>query len=715
MDKAHIILHDVFGHDSFRLLQEQVVKRLVEDNDNALCIFPTGGGKSLTFQVPALCFEGITLVISPLIALMKDQVESLQNKGIMAANLDSSQDAAMTRIIKHDTMNNKLKLLYVAPERLNNEGFVEMMRNVKISLLAVDEAHCISQWGTSFRPEYLKIARFAEEMNVERVLCLTATATKEVIEDICVNFLIDEHGVFKTPVYRPNLGFCVDSAPNFDSKVQKAVALLKKRTGPAIVYVTLQKHAEEAAIAFRRHGLEAAIYHAGLPQDERTRIQQNFMASKDGIVCATIAFGMGIDKADIRQVIHMYMPKTLEGYSQEVGRAGRDGLPSTCLMILSPPDIPILEGFCRGDTVSPTSLKLWLQEVALKDEDGDGTISFNHYTQAREFDIKDTVLRLLYAQLELKHGFFRAVTPFYAIYDLKELSAADWQKVMKDNTKPAQAIRAGWTRKTAGYQVDVMAVVAASGISREQIARTLSMWELEGLLESKPSQVRNRYRVIKPLPTDLPTIGALADQMFEEMVAREEDGVRRIQGVIEFATASKCLAVALAEYFGDVGVVPNEQCGVCSFCKTGQSLSFNQGTTFDPDPVQVASVLSTVTIRDDPRCLARFAFGVSSPRLYANKWTTKHPLFGCLVDADFKKLLEVFDVECRRVDYVNVAEDSANRTTGTKRSYSGGSSYPAKSSTRGRSTSGSSSYSSGRGRGRGSGTKTSYASKRGRY
>ncbi|PBL01411.1 ATP-dependent DNA helicase [Armillaria gallica] len=655
IDKAHKVLKDVFGHSSFRLSQEAVIHRLLVENENALVLFPTGGGKSLTYQIPALCLDGLTLVVSPLIALMKDQVDALRERGVRAANLDSTLDAEAARVVKHDVIANKIKLLYVAPERLNNEGFLEMMKHVKISLLAVDESHCVSQWGLSFRPEYLKVARFAEEMNVERVLCLTATATPNVAKDICEQFCIDpKAGLFDTPVYRSNLSFQVDVANNFAQKMERLVPFLKKRTGPAIIYVTLQKQTQDVADELTRRKLDAMVYHAGLPNEQRAQIQQQFMASDKGIVCATIAFGMGIDKANIRQVVHLYMPKTLENYSQEVGRAGRDGLPSTCLLFLSAPDIPVLEGFSRGDTCSKTSLELWMQEVALKNPSTDGTLDFNHYQQSKSYDMKTSILGLCYAQLELQHKYIRAVTPFYEIYEITFRDAEGMKQVKTDSSKAAKAIRANWQSKTSGFQINMVEAAEQSGSSRESLARQISMWEIGQYISTKPSQVRMRYRIVTPLPTELSKVSQIAQDIHAGMVKREEEGIRKLQEVIEFATKPECLAHSLAAYFGYGDAVPKGRCGHCTFCKTGTGIVFKQDAKTTADSSQVQAILNACPERDDPRLLARMAFGITSPRLTAGRWSTSHPLFGSMVDVDFNELVEAFDAECKKVGYVGL-------------------------------------------------------------
>ncbi|RPD55839.1 ATP-dependent DNA helicase [Lentinus tigrinus ALCF2SS1-7] len=699
MEKAHEVLQNTFGFSSFRLEQEAVIRRLLVDNDNALVLFPTGGGKSLTYQIPALCLEGLTLVISPLIALMKDQVDALVARGVKAANLDSTQGADRAAWIKGEVLSGNMKILYVAPERLNNEGFMAMMRRVRISLLAVDESHCISQWGASFRPEYLKIARFAEEMDVERVLCLTATATPSVAKDICDSFFIDrDAGVFRIPVYRPNLALKVEVFDNADQKIKRVASILKQRTGPAIVYVTLQKHAEEVSNGLRTHQLDVMIYHAGLPGEERERVQQQFMDSDQGIVVATIAFGMGIDKANIRQVIHFHMPKTLENYSQEVGRAGRDGLHSDCYMFLCAPDIPILEGFARGDTCAKCGIELWLQQVALQPPAPDGTLDFNHYKQAKEYDIRQNVLNLLYAQLELDYGYIRAVTPFYSIYDISSRNAAGWQKVLSDPSPTAVAIRTYWMTKSNGHTVDMVSTAEHSRIDRSELAKKINGWEMDGHIWSKASQVRARYMVMNPMPKSTKEIKALADALYQRMVAREDEAIEKIRKVIEFATNDDCMAQGLAAYFGDEDAVPDGMCGQCTFCLNGAGVDFSPVATSIPDPARIKQILDACPERDDPRLLARMAFGITSPRLTYGKWSTAHPLFGCMVDTDFSALVVAFDAECKKAGYTKVEAAGPTPRTSQKRSYTQ-TKTTSTSSYRGSYNRGGSSYGGGRGRG----------------
>ncbi|KAJ7932472.1 P-loop containing nucleoside triphosphate hydrolase protein [Mycena leptocephala] len=654
MERAKQVLKDVFGLPSFRLSQEEVISRLIEKDENALVVYPTGGGKSLCYQVPALCLDsGITLVISPLISLMKDQVDGLVQRQVKAASLDSTLSMDTASWVKAEVLSGSMKILYVAPERLNNEGFVQMMSQVKIALLAVDESHCISQWGSSFRPEYLKIARFCEEQDVQRVLCLTATATPAVVDDICKSFLIKKEGIFRTPVFRPNLSLRVEVAETLHKKLDILVPLLQSRTGPSIIYVTLQKHAEEVANSLLARGLrDVMVYHAGLPAPQRQEVQETFMKSVDSIVVCTIAFGMGIDRHNIRQVIHLFMPKTLENYSQEIGRAGRDGLRSSCVMFLAAADIPILEGFCRGDTCAKRDLQLWLQEVALKTPSSDRTIDFNLYEQSKSYDIRSNVLNLCYAQLELDYGFIRAVTPFYSVYEITPRGSAERASLFNDKSQEAVTIRTNWRDKGNKFEINVVETATRTRADRNDLARKINRWEFDGFVQTKPSQVRSRYALLdNPLPKTADGIEKIADKLLAGMQKREEDGVARLKQVLDLVTDDECIPRNLSKYFGSEDTVPEDGCGMCTFCTTGQGATFSPHPILDVDKKQIAAILNACHERDDPRLLARMAFGITSPRLAALKCSTSHPLFGSMVNADFNALLGTFDAECAKAGY----------------------------------------------------------------
>ena len=349
------LLKKHFGWDQFLEGQEEIIARLMEGR-SSLAVFPTGGGKSLCYQLPALGLDGLTLVVSPLIALMKDQIDALNQKGIAAVRLDSTLTRDEYHTAIDQVRNGAARLLYVAPERMFNERFRVSLEQLPISLFAIDEAHCISQWGHNFRPDYLKLAPLVERLGFPTVLALTATATPAVQQDIRTAFDIDHDDVVCTPFFRPNLHLrsaVVDETEQLDELIKR---LSTYEPGPSIVYVTLQKTAERVAEACAGAGLNAKAYHAGMDPEKRNEIQQWFMDEPSAVIVATIAFGMGIDKSDIRYVFHYNPPKSLENYAQEIGRAGRDGLVSRCEMLLNPADRIALENFVFGDTPTRKAL-----------------------------------------------------------------------------------------------------------------------------------------------------------------------------------------------------------------------------------------------------------------------------------------------------------------------------------------------------------------------
>lgn len=344
MEALKQILKSYFGYDCFRPMQEEIIKNVIQKNDS-LVLMPTGGGKSICFQLPALMLEGTAVVISPLISLMKDQVEALRANGIMAATLNSGNDEATDRVIREQCRQGKIKLLYISPERFMTE-IVWIGQMMKVSLFAIDEAHCISQWGHDFRPEYVHLGVLHERFADVPIIALTATADKTTKADIIDKLNLRDPQIFVSSFDRPNLSLDVRRGYSSKEKFNTIMDIIERHPYESgIIYCLSRKETERLADKLRHEGVAVGAYHAGLSMEERNSIQEDFIKDKIDVVVATVAFGMGIDKSNVRFVIHNNLPKSIESFYQEIGRGGRDGLPTETVLFYNIRDLITLRSF----------------------------------------------------------------------------------------------------------------------------------------------------------------------------------------------------------------------------------------------------------------------------------------------------------------------------------------------------------------------------------
>lgn len=622
-----------FGLAQFRDGQLAVIKRLLEGK-SAAAIFPTGGGKSLCYQLPSQVFEGLTLVVSPLMALMKDQVEQLTSRGILAARLDSSQTADEARQVTEQVRAGKIRLLYVAPERFFNELFREFIRTVKISMFAIDEAHCISQWGHSFRPDYLKLARIAKELQADRVLALTATATPAVLDDICTGFDIARSCAIQTPFYRDNLRLQFTRC----SAAEREKLLVQRLSqsdfqGPAIVYVTQQRTAEEVAERLVQAGLNARAYHAGLDDTLRSETQDWFMQGNQGIVVATIAFGMGVDKSNIRAIYHYNPAKSIENYAQEIGRAGRDGQPALCETLLVANDRIPLENYAYGDTPSRSAIRFFVNYIKNQPE----RFFVSNYSLGYDADMRDTVVRSLLTYLELE-DILIATSSRYESYQFKpRISSTEILSHFKGERREfAFSVLALSLKKKVWFSIDLPQAANRLKCDRTRIVKMLDYFAEKGWVELQVSGLVHGYRKLKAI--DDPD--ALVQQLFQYLLEREIGELSRLEELFQMMCSDRCASAALTEHFGQS---MHDGCGHCSICD-GNIL----GPLSNAMDVKVGTSAMTglrALCKEQPEALgearqqARFLCGINSPKL-TRKRLTKHPLFGCCSGVPFDQVLD---------------------------------------------------------------------------
>lgn len=622
-------LKHTFGFDQFRLGQDQTIRQLLA-GQSSLAIFPTGSGKSLCYQFTALHLPHVTLVVSPLLALIKDQLEFLASKGIPAASIDSTLSGDESQQVMSDVRSGKIKILMVSVERFKNERFRQFINAVPISMLVVDEAHCISEWGHNFRPDYLKLPTYCQELNIPLVLLLTATATKKVKNDMATKFAIAPEHIVQTGFYRSNLDLAVIPVKESE-KPQSLLQQIRHQQqifspqSSGIVYVTLQHTAERVAAYLHAAGINAVAYHAGFESEKRQQIQNDFMQRRTDVVVATIAFGMGIDKSDIRFVIHYDLPKSIENYSQEIGRAGRDGQPSNCLTLANLDGLNTVENFVYGDTPERSAIEFLLDNIR---QESKPSARENDTTEwelqvvglSNASNIRQLPLKTLLVQLEMQ-GVIKPMYAYFAEFKYKFLHDKDAVLAMFEGERRAfldAVFNTSHFKKVWGAP-DFEALFNQYKADRSRVITALDYLAEKQLIELESKKMTEVFQVNQAALHN----PKLAESIHHYFVDKEEKEIKRIASLVRFFELNSCLSFNLARYFDDQQAP--QVCGHCSVCR-GQiaKLEYSEQVQWPSDEYLqqcLAGLHQQLTgkadVSVDLQC--RFLAGISVPVFARNK------------------------------------------------------------------------------------------------
>lgn len=554
------LLNIHYGYQSLRSGQEQAIDFLLSGK-NVVVIMPTGGGKSMCFQLPALILEGVTIVISPLIALMKDQVDGLNRVGIPATFINSSVSPNDVTARLEAVKKGHFKLLYIAPERFYSNEFVQALTKIKVSLFAIDEAHCISSWGHDFRPSYMKLRQAIEMVGNPQVIALTATATLEVRKDIIKQLGLVEPSLVVTGFDRPNLTFSVIKA-NEGSKPHYVLEAIRGATaGAGVIYVSTRARADQLLQVLIDNGIDAIGYHAGLDANERKAVQENFIANKAKVIVATNAFGLGIDKSDVRFVIHYDMPGTIEAYYQEAGRAGRDGKPSNCLLLYNSRDRALQEFFIKGDNPSPEMI-LELYDLLMSYQSEKLLVTYSDLQKQLNSDAPDMAIGTAVKILE-KEGLIRRSqdhvgSAYLKIYKpFSQLQEAFGARGKKNLALLGKMFERFGDDLLNGFDLNLEEVAIIFDTKKDTIRRLIKKLEESDLAEFKPPFKGTEIHILKRLHSTELNLDLKA---LKEKLAHSYDKLDRMENYVYH---QGCRPGYIVEYFGEKEVVA---CGKCDNC-----------------------------------------------------------------------------------------------------------------------------------------------------
>ncbi len=556
------VLSEKFHFSGFRKWQEEIIDALLRRRD-VVVVMPTGSGKSLCYQLPALLLDGVTLVISPLIALMKDQVDGLVQDQIPATFINSVLTPSEQGQRLREIQQGRYKLVYIAPERFRNPGFMEGIQSCCVSLFAVDEAHCVSEWGHDFRPDYLRLKGVVEKLSHPPVAALTATATPDVRRDIITQLGLRQPVTFVAGFDRPNLRFQVKKVEGEGDKIDAIFTLLKKETQRGIIYAATRKNVETLTSALRSQGYKAGGYHAGMEMESRKSVQDRFMEGTLPVVVATNAFGMGIDKADLRFVVHYDIPGSLEAYYQEVGRAGRDGKPATCLLLFNYADIFTQEFFIDGsypprDMIERTyqvlcgigSDEIEMTQKALAERLG--------RSKANEMAVS-SCLKILEKTGCIERGSegeHRARVTLRVEPEVLQRQVAGKSKYQREIVNYCLDVLDGSKDKTILVDLDMTA--EHLDLAPEQLRRHFSTLHQAGSIEYRPPFRGRGLKILSRVPVSKLNIN------FQEIEYRSLFERKKLRKMIDYAYTDQCLRRFILEYFGER--IPKQSCNNCSSC-----------------------------------------------------------------------------------------------------------------------------------------------------